>query len=206
MGRPTDSTMRAVCFDLDGTLLRFTRDYSTLLADAMRDVTGSAPQAALDRYQERFFERFRALEADPVERAFQDARPDADAAALAEALLATEIEATEPPEGAQADLERLGSRYRLGVLTNGLPDWQRAKLRSHGLMDVFDGFVASYEAAAHKPAVEPFRLLEGRLPAEAYAMVGDDVVDVDGAAAAGWVGHRYDGSGFGDLPGAIDWH
>jgi putative hydrolase of the HAD superfamily len=91
------------------------------------------------------------------------------------------------------------------VLTNGLSEWQHAKLSGHGLADVFDTFVASYEADAHKPAVEPFRLFEDRLPAERYAMVGDDAADVDGAAAAGWTGHRYDGSGFGDLPGAIDW-
>lgn len=197
--------MRAVGFDLDGTLLHYTRDYQALLADAMRDVTGAAPSAALDRYEEAFFERFRALDPDPVERAFQDALPEANADALTDALLRREIEATAPPAGAAADLERLAARYRLGVLTNGLPEWQRAKLSAHGLMDVFDGFVASYEAAAHKPATEPFRLFEERLPAERYAMVGDDSADVDGAAAADWAACRYDGSGFGALPDAIDW-
>lgn len=197
--------MRAVGFDLDGTLLHYRREYRDLLADAMRDVRGAAPAAALDRYEEAFYERFRALEADPVERAFNDALPEPDADALADALLRREIGATEPPAGVAADLERLAGRYRLGVLTNGLPEWQHAKLSAHGLADVFDAFVASYEADAHKPAVEPFRLFEDRLPADRYAMVGDDAADVDGAAAAGWAAHRYDGSGHGNLPGAIDW-
>ncbi|MFB6359694.1 MAG: HAD family hydrolase [Halobacteriales archaeon] len=197
--------MRAVGFDLDGTLLHYTRDYRDLLADAMGDVIGSAPSDALDGYEEAFFDRFQPLEPNPVQRAFQEALPEAEADALADALLRREIEATEPPAGAAADLERLGERYRLGVLTNGLPEWQRAKLGAHGLADVFDTFVASYEAGAHKPAVEPFQLFEERLLAERYAMVGDDSADVDGAAAAGWAAYRYDGSGFGGLPEAIDW-
>jgi FMN phosphatase YigB (HAD superfamily) len=61
--------MRAVGFDLGGTLLHYRRDYHELLADAMRDVKGAAPSAALDRYEEAFYERFRALEADSAERA-----------------------------------------------------------------------------------------------------------------------------------------
>lgn len=197
--------MRAVFFDLDGTLIRFDRGYREILADAVRDVTGHAPAAVLDSYDDAFYRSFGDFEPKPVERAFETIQRHAEPEALADALLEREIEAGRPPDGAAEDLARLGERFRLGVLTNGVGRWQSAKLQAHGLEAYFDAFVASYEAGEHKPATAPFRLAERRLPADAYALVGDDDVDVQGALDAGWTAYRYDGDGFGALPGALDW-
>jgi putative hydrolase of the HAD superfamily len=121
------------------------------------------------------------------------------------ALFERELAACEPPAGAGADLGRLAGSHRLGVLTNGVPAWQRAKLDASGLAEHFDAVVVSYEAGAHKPAAAPYRLAEERLPADAYAMVGDSDDDVEGAAAAGWSARRYEGEGFGDLPASLPW-
>ena len=44
-----------------------------------------------------------------------------------------------------------------------------------------------------------------RLPADGYAMVGDEAADVEGAAAVGWTARRYRGGGLGDLPAALEW-
>lgn len=198
--------MRAVFFDLDGTLLHFTREYRELLLDAIEDVTGNVSPAVLDQYNETFFDYLHSCAPDPVEQAFEDTLPDTDPVALAEALLEREIEATEPPTGAAEDLARLANQFRLGVLTNGVREWQERKLRAHGMEAFFDAIVASYEAGAHKPAAAPFRLAERRLSADAYAMVGDDAVDVEGAIDAGWTAHRYEGDGFDDLPGALHWN
>ena len=195
--------MKAIFFDLDGTLLHFTREYGDVLADAIRSVEGEVPAGALDAYDEAFFEGFGAYEPEPVRRAFEGVGSDPDA--LAEALRREEIAMCRPHENAAADLARLSEEYRLGVLTNGVPEWQREKLAASGLDERFDAFVASYEVGAHKPDPAPFRAAEERLPADAYAMVGDDDADVEGARAAGWTAHRYDGEGFGDLPGAVDW-
>lgn len=198
--------MRAVFFDLDGTLLHFTREYRDLLGDAIDDVTGQVSPAVLDQYNETFFDNLHRCEPDPVEQAFEDAVPEADPVALAEALLEREIEATEPPTGAAEDLARLADQFRLGVLTNGVRTWQERKLRAHGMEAFFDVIVASDEAGAHKPAAAPFQLAERRLSADAYVMVGDDAVDVEGAIDAGWTAHRYEGDGFHDLPGALHWN
>jgi putative hydrolase of the HAD superfamily len=196
--------VRAICFDLDGTLLEFTRDYGDLLADAFRDAAGEVRGEWIETYEEAFYAAFRNHEPDPVRRGFAAVGgPDPDACRAA--LLRVETGACEPPAGAAEDLDRLGDRYRLGVVTNGVPDWQRHKLRENGLLDRFDAVVASYEAGAHKPDAAPFELAAERLPADAYAMVGDDDADVEGARAAGWAPHRYGGGGFDDLPGAIDW-
>ena len=91
------------------------------------------------------------------------------------------------------------------MLTDGVTEWQRAKLAASGLDRFFDAVVVSYAVGAHKPDPAPFAVAEKRLPADDYAMVGDSDADIDGAGRAGWATHRYDGGGFGDLPDALEW-
>lgn len=199
------SAERAIVFDLDGTLLHFTRDYDAVLRDAVADVVEHVPEGNLAAYDREFYDRFERCEPDPIYEAFAaldlDAAPDELRAALCE----REVDMCQPHEDAATDLERLERDFELGVLTNGVPEWQRHKLEAYGLDEYVDAFVASYEVGAHKPDVAPFRYAEERLDADEYAMVGDDDADVDGARAAGWTAHRYEGDGFGDLPDAIDW-
>ncbi|WP_254531905.1 HAD family hydrolase [Natrinema gelatinilyticum] len=192
--------MTAIVFDLDGTLLCTSRNYRDLLASAIADVRGDAPEEWLEAYDEAFFEHFSALEPDPIRRAFARIDGCTDPEPYANALLEREIESLSPPQNAHEDLERLAETYDLGVLTNGLRDWQLAKLRAHDLDTYFDAVVTSYEVGAHKPDTPPYRLLEDRLPADRYGMIGDSDTDVDGATNAGWTAARYDGGGFGDLP------
>lgn len=203
--------MSAVFFDLDGTLLEYDREYPAVLSAAFREVRGEVREAWLETYDEAFFEAFERCEPEPYRRAFAAvgrAHPasgaDRDAAALVEALREREIAACEPPASAVDALERLSETHTLGVLTNGLPEWQRAKLEAHDLAEHFEAVVASYEVGAHKPDPEPYRVAERRLPADAYAMVGDAAADVEGAEAAGWRAHRYEGGGFADLPAALE--
>lgn len=191
--------MPVVCFDLDGTLLHFTRSYADVLRDAFRDVTGESRDEWLEVYDEAFYKRFQACDPNPVEQGFEAAVPDADVDALTEALLRRETEMVEPAPGIETLLDSLRTAdVQIGVVTNGVPHWQRAKLDAHDLLDSVDCIVASYEADAHKPDPAPFRLAEDRLAATNYVMVGDDDADIDGAENAGWRAVRYDGSGFED--------
>ena len=199
------TSTKAIFFDLDGTLLRFDRPYRELLAETFTAVAGEVREAWLEQYSNAFFELFGACEPKPVARAFASIDVPSRPAALAEELHRRERAACQPPEAVHDDLDRLSETYALGVLTNGLPEWQRAKLREHGLERHFDVVVATYEVGVHKPDVAPFRVAEERLPARAYAMVGDADADVEGANAAGWGAYRYTGSGFGELPGTLDW-
>lgn len=89
---------------------------------------------------------------------------------------------------------------KLGVLTNGLSELQRRKLRQIGLEDAFDAVAISQEIGAAKPDPRAFGAAVAMLglePAE-VAMVGDHLTnDVIGALAAGlgaavWV-ERYPG-------------
>ncbi len=184
------SNRTAVCFDLDGTLLRVA-EYGRVVARAFEDRLDRAAPAWADHYGERFFAHFDALAPDPYRRAMADTVAefdlDADPAVLADALVARECEAATVPDGVRGTLATLASESRLGVLTNGVPAVQRAKLDHNDLLEPFDAVVTSYEAGAHKPAPAAFDAARGALPADRYVMVGDDELgDVEGARAAGF--------------------
>jgi putative hydrolase of the HAD superfamily len=193
--------MNAIVFDLDGTLLSFTREYDQLLAETFRAVDGESRDEWLDTYREAFYERFSECEPNPVEGAFGTISENPTA--LAETLHEREIEAASPPDGAHEDLARLAEAYEIGVVTNGVREWQLGKLRGNDFFEYVDAFVASYEVGTHKPDTEPFECLESPLPADGYAMVGDAETDMEGARRAGWASHHYQGDGFSDLPDAL---
>ena len=140
---------RAILFDLDGTLLHLTRDYGEILAETFRSVEGECRDEWVTTYDERFFESFSACEPEPCRRAFAAVSNDPDA--LANRLLELEARHSRVPAEAHADLAELGEQYELGVLTNGMLEWQREKLRRNDLLDHFDTIVTSYDAGAHKP-------------------------------------------------------
>jgi len=182
----------AICFDCDGTLLRLERSYGEILTEAFETELGHCSDELLSAYDEAFFAAFDALEPDPVETAMAAALDstavDGDPEALAEALHTVEQEATTVPDGTRESLGALGETDRLAVITNGVGDWQRAKLAHHDLLSHFETVVTSYEAGAHKPDAAPFEELRSRIDAEQYVMVGDDYeADIEGARAAGFV-------------------
>lgn len=195
--------MRAIFFDLDGTLLHFTRDYRDILTDAIQTVEGNVSDELVNTYNKAFFDILVACGPNPYRRAFATIGDDPDK--LVDALREHEVDACQPPDDAQTDLTRLAAQYKLGVLTNGVREWQKHKLEAHGLSTYFDAVVTAYDAGAHKPDPEPFWLAEKRLSADSYAMVGDDDVDIEGAQKVGWTTYHYHGQGFGDLPGALEW-
>jgi len=199
-----DST-RAILFDLDGTLVELQRGYDEILAETFRAVNGEARAAWREQYTDAFADLFGRVEPEPVRRAFASIDACPDPGLLATELRRRETAACRPPAGTHETLERLGETHALGVLTNGMPGWQRHKLREHGLDEHVGAVVTSYEAGAHKPDEAPYRLAERRLPAPDHAMVGDSATDIEGAENAGWVACRYTGGGFGDLPATLDW-
>jgi putative hydrolase of the HAD superfamily len=178
----------AVWFDLDGTLLHLDRPYEAVLREAFGRHLGPADvDRAVGAYD--FLDRFRAVETDPYGGAMAavagTVETDVDPSALVDALRAVEYAAMQIPEGTRETLAALDAP--LGVLTNGLPAWQRGKLARRDLLEPFEAVVASYEAGAHKPDRAPFDLGRERLPADRHVVVGDDrAADVEGGRAAGF--------------------
>jgi putative hydrolase of the HAD superfamily len=260
----------AIFFDLDGTLVQFTRPYGEVLAATFETHLGAAgddlggsdgpgpsddlggsdgpgpsddlggsdgpgpsddlgesdgpddPGAADDdlgrtadelvaTYDEAFYDALHDFAPDPYRRGMaavvEAAGADADPEAMVATLRAEEYAATAVDPALSDSLASLGEDAALGVLTNGVADWQAGKLERHGLAAHFDAVVTSYDASAHKPDPAVFELAAERLPAAEYAMVGDDDVDVEGARNAGWVPVRYEdrdeGPAFWETVGAL---
>jgi putative hydrolase of the HAD superfamily len=88
----------------------------------------------------------------------------------------------------RAVLEQLRSRFRLGMITNGASDIQRAKIEGSGLGEFFDAILVSGEEGFGKPKPEIFRLAIDRLDVDeaGAVMIGDSLArDVTGAAGVG---------------------
>ncbi|ACV12254.1 HAD-superfamily hydrolase, subfamily IA, variant 1 [Halorhabdus utahensis DSM 12940] len=181
----------AIYFDLDGTLLTFAEPYEEVVADVLADYV-TEPSEAVETYFATFDEHFDALESDPYRAGMvavcehEDIEADTDPDALVDALREAECERTQVSDDARASLDALGEANALGVLTDGVADFQRAKLDQHDLLDHFETVIASYDVGAHKPDASMFDRAREAIDAEEYVMVGDSDADIEGARAAGF--------------------
>lgn len=165
-----------VYFDLDGTLLEYTRSFDELVAEVLpADVDDTEPVVAA--YCERVLTALNDLEDDPCERAFAAVCREYDIAgdpeALADEYVRTEVAATRVPESVHRLVELVAQEHNAGILTNGDGRIQRRKLEAHGLDDLVDAAIVSNEFGARKPAVELFEHAKAQLPAETHVYVGD---------------------------------
>lgn len=179
--------IRAVGFDLDGTLLVAERSREALLHAAC-DRAG-VPRLSRAAYLRAHRERQGGADREAVFAALLAAEGvDADPAALAAAYDAVVAESTGPLPGAADLVAGLGDRYRVGLLTDGPVETQRRKLERAGWTDLFDAVVVTGSLSAPKPDERAFGALCEALgvPAEETAYVGDaPEADIAGAAAAG---------------------
>jgi putative hydrolase of the HAD superfamily len=180
-------TSRAIVFDLDDTLYperRFAVSGYRSVAEAIeRDLHVS--RRVVFRSMVWSFRRGRRA------HAFQDL---ASRFALPESAVPSWIECyrTHDPQlrlgpGVRRTLEGLRGRWRVGVLTNGLPRVQAAKVRALGLDRLVD--VVTYaDEFGGKPSPGAFREVLLRLGADPRTTVfaGDDPLrDIEGARLAG---------------------
>lgn len=112
----------------------------------------------------------------------------ATTAALADAFPDERLRRCATFSESAAVLAALRSRCRIGLVTNGAPDLQRAKLACSGLGAFFDAVLISGEVGIGKPDPRIFHIALERLGAgpEGAIMVGDNPSrDVLGAQRAG---------------------
>jgi len=164
----------AVYFDLDGTLLAWSRSFADLFVDVF---PGDATDEALDVFGRRLRAELDAANDDPLVTAFAAVSEEFAAAADPEALAASfagaEVEATRLRPSARRLLRTVGERHRVGVLTNGAASVQRRKIAHHDLTDLLDAVVVSGAVGVAKPDDEIFEVATDRLPADAHVYVGD---------------------------------
>jgi putative hydrolase of the HAD superfamily len=85
-------------------------------------------------------------------------------------------------------LEELGKKYRLGIITDGLPAVQRGKVRALGIEKLFEKIIYSWDYGEdrQKPHLYPFALMLDALgiPPQSALFVGDNP-EKDGRGARG---------------------
>ncbi len=96
---------------------------------------------------------------------------------LNRAFLATMVEISSPLEGVTRLLSALKGKVKLGIITNGFTELQRARLERLGLQDHFDFLVVSEEVGVAKPHQGIFDhalAIMGNPAKEGVLMVGDN--------------------------------
>ena len=184
-----------VLFDIDDTLCTYRRTAAAVLDEAFGTV-GVEPYFEASAYHDRYAEFVDDTEdVDDLRRecfaaiADDDGRDPDLGRAVADAFAAARDHSNVAPlPGAVEAVEALAEDHRVGVVTNGAPEMQSAKLRGLGLADAFETVVhAGYDARA-KPHPEPFERALAALDtsADQAVHVGNSLSsDVVGAHAAG---------------------
>jgi len=201
--------IRAVLFDLDDTLY----DQRAWLAGAWQAVAaaatafGVAPAelaAALAQIAAEGSDRGRIIDR-ALERVGWAGVP---VEPLVQAFRSHAPEHLPAYPGVPAALARLRARCPIGLVTDGDPGIQRAKLRALGLCDAFDAVVLSDELGRQyrKPHPAPFRAALSALgvaPEEAVFVGDRPDKDMAGAAAAGMACIRVLTGEYAQLPDTV---
>jgi len=195
-------SIEAVLFDLDDTLfdrhraqVEILRGFKERFPDIFGDLDDEAMIGAFyesdvlandDFYAGGGLETVRAGRARHFLRLLGlDTSPAAD---LAKAYVEAYARVFCPVDGAPELVRRLADRMPVGIVTNGFPDVQYAKLNGLGVRDRFRCVIISDEVGFWKPDPEVFRIAAtalGRSP-ERCLFVGNNYHDdVVGAKAAG---------------------
>lgn len=185
----------AVIFDLDDTLCAYRRPAGEVLALAFADVgvepffTGPEYFAAFEAFAERGETVATIRERCFVSFAEEAGHDPAVGRALARAFEAERDQRNvQFRPGAREALDALAGEYSLGMVTNGDPETQGAKLDGLGIVDDFEAIVYAGWELPPKPDPAPFeRVLEalGVLPENAVHVGNSLESDVAGARAAG---------------------
>jgi len=210
--------MLAVLFDLDGTLMDHDAARDAAIAELLLGDAAHAEEwrrleaihydeyaAGRCSFQEQRRRRVRGIHAAMAAEQPDDAACDAWFAAYLQRYRAgwAAFDDVLPALTALADAI---PDIRLGIVTNGEGEPQRAKLAAIGLTDRFPVFVASADVGMRKPEAEIFLHACEQLDVapSAAAHVGDRLdLDAQGATGAGLRGVWLDRAGTGAAPDGI---
>lgn len=206
----TAGSFRAVLFDLDDTLVPqqvWLQGAFQAVADALAAIDPAADRAAV-RTALADAAAAGSARGGVIDRALQAIGSSVPVAPLVEAFLSFRAARLDPYPGVPAMLDHLRQRVPLGLVTDGNPDVQRAKLAAAGLADAFDTVICSDEfgRAYRKPHPRPFLAALERLqvPPAAAVFVGDRPdTDIAGAVAVGLATVRVRTGEYGALPCAV---
>lgn len=183
--------IKAICFDLDGTLIEFMGDFPAHIKSCFERLNIKAGP----EFVQRFNHHLRSEGHLTSVIAFERTRKDFDLAIPEnpEAIYQYNIDAyaaqVQLLPNAKALLEYFADLPK-AIITNGPADMQWAAIHKVGIKDYFKTFIVSGDAEVgiRKPNLKIFRLACERLGVlpEATLMIGDNFeADIQGAMKAG---------------------
>lgn len=191
--------LKSIFFDLDETLLDFTRAEAVALSRALR-AFGIEPTAhVIERYHILNISQWKLMEEGKLSRVgvltrrfellFDELGWDVDVPAFNDQYEIFLGEGHFFLPGAEVLLEKLAPRYDLYLATNGASSVQRGRLKSAGIEPYFKGVFISEEVGFNKPSLEYFQKSFSTIsdfdPAAAI-IVGDSLTsDIRGGKNAG---------------------
>jgi putative hydrolase of the HAD superfamily len=194
--------IKAVLFDIDDTLFDRSKAQSIILDLIVKKFPQVFQSLEIDRILEAFIESDRvtveSFNAGAPSEGLRDVRSqhflrllgisEDYAAAITEMYVREYPSVIAPVDGAVPLVKESSRRFKVGVVSNGLPDVQYRKLDTLGLRDVFTCIVLSEEIGIRKPDPRIFHRAADLLqvqPSECL-YVGDSYdSDIVGAKAAG---------------------
>lgn len=198
------SIVRAVLFDLDDTLFDH-RESAAAALRCVQDAHACFRSASFDEFERQHSTLLEELHTAVLEArlGIDDARrerfrrlflkfgvaaPDDLAAAAAKQYRQEYLEARRAMAGAQALLEAVRARARVGVVSNNLLQEQQEKLEHCGLAPYVDALIVSGIVGVSKPDPAIFQAALDALGVQPHeaVMLGDAwTADIVGARAAG---------------------
>jgi YjjG family noncanonical pyrimidine nucleotidase len=188
-----------ILLDLDHTIFDSDTSESAAFAAAMATAGIADPEPFAAAYRRINMELWSAVERGETtpqfvrkhrfEQLVDEFRLDGDPATMADVFVDELANSGELYSGASDVLEQLCQRTALALVTNGLSEVQRSRIRRTGIERFFDAIVISAEVGVSKPAAGIFDITFERLenPArETALMVGDRLSsDIRGGANYG---------------------
>lgn len=198
-----------IFFDLDDTLLDFTRAEAAALRRALTEAGVPAGQAVLERYHVLNQRQWELLEEGLLTRdqvltrrfelLFRELGADASPRAVCERYEGYLAEGHYFIPGAPELLAALAPRYGLYLASNGAAAVQHSRLASAGILPCFRGVFISEEVGADKPSRAFFDRCFATIPGfspDMALIVGDSLTsDIRGGRDAGLRTCWFDPSG-----------
>jgi putative hydrolase of the HAD superfamily len=187
--------LRAVLFDLDGTLYDRDRVAAALFEDQYHAFAAELRGVSRERFLRDVHEMddhgYGAKETGYLNLVRRWRLDDALAGRLVAHFWGSYDGHCRPSDDTRGTLDALRARQlKLGVVTNGGGERQRRKIEALGLTGAFDAILVSEEEGVRKPDAEIFRraLACCGVAAHEAAFVGDHpIADVEGAHRAGLI-------------------